>query len=124
MRLDIVRGVRMDAHLVLQAVRKSTVGRVIEAVAARVRLRGLTAGHERHPFAEGRVRGTSSVEGKGRAVDKRVLPQPLQLLVARRTSPLTSREPHPTRRKSSCHATRSAGIAVLMVTSAKRHIAR
>ena len=119
-RRDTARRVQMVVRLVLRAV----IGRVIGAVAARVRVRGLTAGRERHLSVEGRDRGIPSIEGIGRAVGKRVLPQPLQLLVVRRTSPLTSREPHPTRRSPSCHVTHSAGIAVLMVTSARRHIAR
>ena len=119
-RRDTARRVRMVVRLVLQVI----TGRVIGAVAARVRLRGLTAGRERHLSVGGRDRGIPSIEGIGRAVGKRVPSQPLQLLVVRRTSPLTSKEPHPTRRSPNYHATRSAGIAVPMVTSARRHIAR
>ena len=123
-RLEIAGRVQKDVHLVLQAAHRSTVEGTVVTAVARVRQHALAAGRGRHPSVEGRARGTSSAEGKGRAADKRALLQPLQLLVVRRTSPLISREPHPTRRSPSCLATRSAGTAVPTVTSARKHIAR
>ena len=127
-RRDTARGVQMVINprgmMVARLVLRATIGGVIGAAAARVRLRGLTAGRERHPSEADRGRGIPSAEGIGRAADQRVLPQPLQLQVVRRTSPLTSKEPRPTRGSPNYRATRSAGIAVPMVTSAKRHIAR
>ena len=103
---------------------RAAVAEVIEAAADRVPRVGHAAGHGLL-----RVEGDQDLEivddaVRGHEAGREALPQLLRSQMVRLLSPARRKEPRPMRRSPSFRATRSAGIAVLMVTSAKRHIAR